>query len=107
MNKLMSVHETEDFIHNNECAMLYFSSVECSVCVSVWNQLQNLLKSFPHIKVAKIEVPEVLEVTGEYSIFTVPVVVFFLEGREILRQGRFFNFNELEQKLSRYYQYCN
>lgn len=103
MEQLKSMNEIEEFLYNNERAILYFSSDECSVCHSVEYQLEKLLEKFPHIKVAKIKVLELLEVTGKYLIFTVPEMLFFLQGKEVFRQGRFFNFSELEEEIENWY----
>ena len=37
-------------------------------------------------------------------IFTVPALLVYSEGKEILRVARFFNFKEIEEKLDRYYE---
>lgn len=103
MEQLKSMYEIEEFLHNNEQAILYFSSDECSVCHSVENQLQDLLVNFPHLKASKVKVPELMEVTGKYLIFTVPEMLFFLKGKEVFRQGRFFKFKELEEEIKNWY----
>lgn len=41
---------------------------------------------------------KVMEVAGRFSVFTVPLLLLFIEGTESLREARFV---QLEQKLKR------
>ena len=36
-------------------------------------------------------------------MFTIPAILVYSEGKEILREARFFNFKEIENFLDRYY----
>ena len=40
---------------------------------------------------------------GYFSVFTIPAILVYSEGKEILREARFFNFKEIENFLDRYY----
>ncbi|MPN50903.1 hypothetical protein SDC9_198543 [bioreactor metagenome] len=46
-----------------------------------------------------------IEASGEFMVFTVPTLILFAEGKEIARQGRFINFDELEFEVNRWYEF--
>ena len=53
-------------------------------------------KNFPSYH---IEAPEIPEAVGQLSLFSVPVVILFYEGREIHRQAKIIDFNELNYRM--------
>lgn len=74
----------------------------CSVCVPVSIKLEHLLKDYPQIPLYQIFVDDVTEIQGQLLIFTVPTIVFFSEGKEILRESRFIDFNRMDRLLSNF-----
>ncbi|MGS0652561.1 thioredoxin family protein, partial [Staphylococcus arlettae] len=46
---------------------------------------------------------EVEAIAGELTIFTVPVDLIFLNGKEMHRQGRFIDMQQFEKQLSLMY----
>lgn len=52
------------------------------------------------IKVAKIYIDELVEITGQFLVFTVPTILIMHEGREILRESRFIDLQAVERTLS-------
>ena len=39
-------------------------------------------------------------VAGAFSVFTVPALLLFVEGKEMVRKARFVVMNELEQQIA-------
>lgn len=103
MQELESFEDLESFIKGNKTPLLYIYSKECGVCGGILGDLENLLNKFPNIKNCKVDIEKIPEVAGELTIFTVPVIVFFYEEKEILRQGKFIDFKDLNNKLEKYY----
>lgn len=79
--------------------ILYFSSEDCNVCQSVFPKLINIINAYS-IKVAKVDVAKHREIAGQLLIFTLPTILIMYEGREILRESRFIDFQRVERALS-------
>ncbi|MCE0741934.1 MULTISPECIES: thioredoxin family protein [Bacillus] len=104
MTKLHSLDSMENFIKQHQFSFLYISRPGCTVCHAVLPQLRILLEQFPNIKLGHINADDVEEVAGRFSVFTVPVLLLFIDGTEFLREARFVHFEQLEERLKRVYQ---
>ncbi|MCY8072611.1 thioredoxin family protein [Bacillus inaquosorum] len=104
MTKLHSLDSIENIIKQHQFSFLYISRPGCTVCHAVLPQLRILLEQFPNIKLGHINADDVEEVAGRFSVFTVPVLLLFIDGTEFLREARFVHFEQLEERLKRVYQ---
>ncbi|MCS4467630.1 thioredoxin family protein [Clostridium botulinum] len=50
------------------------------------------------MKVFNVNIDNFKEASGRYNIFTVPTTLFYIEGKEILREGRYTSLIEFEKK---------
>ncbi|MEK5098385.1 thioredoxin family protein [Bacillus sp. FSL W8-0848] len=101
--ELTSMISIEKFVNDHKLSFIYISRPQCTVCHAVLPQLRALLAQFPKIKLGHIDADIVEEVAGRFSVFTVPVLLLFIEGTEFLREARFVHFEQFEQKLKRVY----
>jgi thiol-disulfide isomerase/thioredoxin len=81
--------------------LLYISRPNCSVCHALLPQVEEVLEEYPGIASIHADAEAIPEIAGEYSIFTVPVLIVFIEGKEVLRKARFVPIDELNHGLSR------
>ncbi|MGH4052754.1 MAG: thioredoxin family protein [Clostridium sp.] len=102
MNKLKSIDDIKDFIKKNKFVMVYFSSDGCNVCENILPRLEEMLKKHSKVVSGHVEVQNLPSVASIFSVFTIPTIMIFLEGKEILNQTRFINFLELEEKIHRF-----
>lgn len=102
--RIKSIEHIETFITENRLAFLYFSRPNCSVCHGLLPQVQQLMNSYPQINTAHINVEEVQEVAGRFSIFTIPVLLLFVDGKEYIREARIVHLDLLEEKIRRIYE---
>ncbi|HLS22592.1 MAG TPA: thioredoxin family protein [Pseudogracilibacillus sp.] len=102
---LTSLDDVEDFVEQNELAFLYFTMPNCSVCHGLKPQIEQMLKQYPEIKVAEIDASAVPEAAGQYSIFTAPVLLLFVAGKEYLREARIVHTAQLNEQLARIYEH--
>lgn len=88
-------------IEGTDQLLVYVSHPGCSVCHSLKPQVEAMLTEFPNVESIAIDSDEVPDIAGAYSIFTVPVVMFFLDGKEMFRRARFVPIGELTHQLER------
>ena len=102
---IISINEFEDFIRSSKAALVYFSNSECSVCKVLKPKVLDLLsENFPEIKPAYVDCEKMKELAAQNSIFTIPVVTIFFEGKESIRRTRNINLDELKSILNRPYE---
>jgi thioredoxin-like negative regulator of GroEL len=105
MNMVDSGEALARFIRDNEMVLIYFGTQKCSVCNVMEPKVEELLKNYLRIKSAKIDVEKSLQISAEYSIFTIPVILLFIEGKEVIREARYISLQDVNNKIERYYDF--
>jgi thioredoxin 1 len=103
MKVLNTLDEVDEFIKNNTIAMIYFASEGCNVCGVLLPKIEEMIIKFPKIKISKVQIDNFTEAAGQYSIFTLPAILVYIEGKEIIREARFISVEMLERTIERYY----
>ena len=104
MNKLHSDNEIIDLIKNNSMAVIYFTGSVCGACEAIKIKIEDILKRFPKINSGEINVEKHLDLAAKYDIFSVPIFLLFIEGKESIRLGRNLDLLELDANIKRYYE---
>ncbi|WP_156290305.1 thioredoxin family protein [Oceanobacillus salinisoli] len=102
--ELTNMDMVEQFIQDNTLSFLYISRPNCSVCHGLLPQVQALLEKYPEIQLGHINTEAVEAVAGRFNIFTVPVLLLFVEGKEFIREARIVHMDLLEDKLDKIYE---
>jgi len=103
MDIINSIEKINDLINNNEMLLIYFGSDTCGVCNSMMPKIEKMLERFKEIKSVKVEPEKSLELSAKYNVFTIPVIILFIQGKETIREARIISIENFEQKISRYY----
>jgi len=104
MRELDSYAELVELMRREPAALFYFSTPSCGVCKSLKPKVIALVEEhFPHMRSYYINTEGVSEARGQFSVYSVPVVLVFFGGREYIREARNFGIMELGAKIDRYY----
>lgn len=98
-----SMEELQLFMNEDGLRFIYVMHSKCSVCHDLFPQVKEILQLFPDIHVGKIQLDDVPETAGFLSVFTVPVLLLYINGKETIRVARFVHLNELQEKIARVY----
>lgn len=93
--KITDINEIRQH-QNNNLSIFLAKSNGCGVCDITKVQLESLLKPY-NIELHEVYIDEVPEFRGEHLVFTVPTVLLFSKGKEILRESRFIDLNKIER----------
>ena len=106
MREFKELHSNEeiDQLLDHQLSFLYISREGCSVCHGLLPQVQQLMENYPKIKLGHVDVTDVPEVAGRFSIFTVPVLILFVDGKEYLREARIVQMGQFNEKISKIYE---
>jgi thiol-disulfide isomerase/thioredoxin len=84
--------------------LVYFSTPSCQVCKALRPKVADLLVTeFPRMRSLYVDCTRAPDIAARFSVFAVPTLVVFLEGREWIRKGRSFAIAELRAELARPY----
>ena len=100
----MKVEDFNNIIKNNEAILIYFSGTNCGVCKVLQPQIKELLDSkYPKIVQKYIVAEDEKELCANLSIFAVPTLIVYFDGKEFIRKSRNFSALELDKELERPY----
>ncbi|MEL1134291.1 thioredoxin family protein [Desulfitobacterium sp. THU1] len=85
---LQNQQHLEQLLKVKKLNLLYFSSSSCNVCHVFMPKVLKLANEY-NIPVVEIDIEKHREVAGQTLVFTVPTLLVMHEGKEILRESRF------------------
>jgi len=104
MQSLSSYAEILEKIRTEKALLLYLSFPTCGVCKSIQPKVISLVeKNFDKMSMYYVDIDAIPEARGQLSVFTVPAVLVFFDGKEAVREARNFGINELGAKIDRYF----
>ena len=87
-----------------EDGILYFWNDACSVCEPLYEKLSELINTeFPKLDIRKIDISHSPDLRAKYQVFTSPLIIFLLDGREYFRTSGNVSLYELSEKIERLY----
>ncbi|MBD3809517.1 MAG: thioredoxin family protein [Sulfuricurvum sp.] len=101
MQTLDSINQT---LTSHDAVMLYFSAPTCNVCYALKPKLtQAITEYFPTFIIESIDISEKPEIASHFSVFAIPTVLIFFQGREFLRKTRHMSVGEVIEDIRRPY----
>jgi thioredoxin 1 len=102
---MKTLSEIETIISNNPAVMLYFSAPTCNVCHALKPKLfEAVEQNFEQFEIISIDISETPEIASHFSVFAIPTLVVFLDGREFLRKSRHMSVGEVIEAIRRPYE---
>ena len=78
--------------------ILYFETSDCGVCHAIFPKLKRTLHDY-EIDIVKIDAVENAEIAAQQLVFTVPTILLWAEGKEMLRESRYIDFSKITRIL--------
>ena len=83
---------------------ILFGGKQCNVCHALRPQLENMLAlHYPDITSVYIDCEVSPEICAQHSVFTLPAVQFYIEGKKVTEFARSFSVEQLIQSMHRSY----
>jgi thiol-disulfide isomerase/thioredoxin len=101
MKEISSFEELENDIRESRMLLAYFSAPDCGVCGALKPKVIEILEEYPDIESRYINVREQQEAAAQHTIFTIPGILVFAEGRESIREARFVHIDDLRHRIDR------
>jgi len=101
MNTIENIEQT---IKENLAVMVYFSAPTCNVCHALKPKLLEAInRNFKEFEIISVDTSIDQEIAAHYSVFAIPTVVIFLDGKEFLRKSRHMSVDEVVREIKRPY----
>jgi thioredoxin-like negative regulator of GroEL len=85
-------------------AIIYFSHQQCNVCKVLKPKIRDMIENnFPRMMLYYVNTREHPDMAGQYSVFTVPTILVFFEGREYIRESRHISIPAFQDRLEKLY----
>lgn len=91
------------FIAGHSYVVLYLSRPDCGVCSALRPRIEEIVASLPESRFYAIDLDETPAAAAEYSVFTIPAIIVYVDGRETLREARYLSVQELQSRMMRLY----
>ncbi|QEN06934.1 thioredoxin [Oceanispirochaeta crateris] len=104
MTDLKDMQEIQDLMSSDGFHLFYLSRPACGVCTAVKEKVLVLLEDFPHIDSYYVNLDLVPEAAGQFSIFTIPAILLYVNGSEYVREARYLSITDLEHQIRRPYE---
>lgn len=101
MEKIIDFNDIEIQTQKHPLLLLYATITGCVVCHDTLPRVDELMKEM-NIPVFEVNASEIPMARGQLGLFTAPVAMVFFHGREVFRQGRFIDLQELRSVIDTY-----
>lgn len=88
-------------IFNNKLVLTYFEGSTCGACVVIKNKLNEISRRNKLLKFIVIDAIKNPKLAVEYEVFSVPLAILFVEGKESTRFGRNIDLLQFEMQIDR------
>lgn len=100
-----TIENIDKIIQENPAVMVYFSAPTCNVCHALKPKLLEAIEgNFEHFKIISVDTSLSQDVAAHFSVFAIPTVLIFLDGREFLRKSRHMSVDEVIREIKRPYE---
>ena len=101
--KLDTFESVQNNINQNKMTVVYFTGNSCGACEVIKEKIEKFLENYPNIKAYEVNGEENTKIAYKYSVFSMPVFLLFIEGKESIRTGKHVDLLSLERSIDRYY----
>ncbi len=101
----MDINEFDEYIKKTPSVLVYLSTEACSVCKVLKPKIINMLDtSFPKMDFLYIDCEKQKEIAAQNTVFAVPTILVFFEGKENIRKSRSVGIEQLKSEIKRIYE---
>ncbi|MBN2825811.1 MAG: thioredoxin family protein [Campylobacterales bacterium] len=100
----MTLPQLQSKIAQSEGILLYFWGDNCNVCEALRPKIKEAFdENFPKIEQIYLNAKENIEIAAHYSVFSIPTMMVFLDGKEFTKASRNISIEQLITQVDRPY----
>ena len=85
-------------------SFIYLTTENCNVCKILQPKLRQLTKTYKESTFNLIDLGVNNDAAGFFMTFSIPTFLVYSEGKELIRESRHMDLEEIKLKLDRYYE---
>lgn len=97
------MNKYDELINRNKIVVLYFEGSTCGACEVIKRKILTILDEYKEVRLKVINGLEEKEISAQYNVFSLPITILFINGKETIRFGRYVDMMEFKNMLNRYY----
>lgn len=101
MNEIKKYSEIHQVLQK-DLVMVIAKSHNCSMCNSILQMLEQNVSNLDQIEKYAIYIDDIDQFRGDHLIFSVPTVLIFSNGKELLRESRYINYAKIDRLIDLY-----
>jgi len=102
--QITKIEKMKEILESEKATIVYFTSPKCNVCKTLRPKIMELMsEEFPEMGKYFVDIAETQDVPAQFSIFTAPTILVFLEGKEFARKSRAMSPSQLVEEIRRPY----
>ena len=99
-----SIEEFSEVSRSSTAVCFYLSTPECNVCKVLKPKVIEMINTnYPEMNFCYVDLNEAKEIAGQLSVFSVPTILVYFDGKETIRVSRNVHLEELREQIERYY----
>lgn len=103
MNEIASFDELTALIERTPFLVAYFSRPDCGVCTALKPKIRDIVAGHDRAHFQYVNLDAVPEAAAQHSIFTIPGILVFVDGKETIREARYIDTETFAQQVARLY----
>lgn len=104
MLEFNTLDDVKQFLKTGRIRLVYLSRPACGVCVAIKPKVSEMLNKYPEAEGVYINMDRIPESAGEFSIFTIPGIIVYVDGKEMIREARYISIEDLTSRIGRFYE---
>lgn len=98
IKKYKDIHK----ILQKDFVMIIAKTHTCTACQSILGMLEKNVPNLDKIEINAVFIDDMEQFRGDHLIFSVPTVLVFSEGKELLRESRYINYDKITRLIDLY-----
>lgn len=99
MNHLTNITDIEEVISKNRICLFYIKAPDCGVCNIMFSKVEQLVENYPRLLSFYTDITEEPLIASRFLVYAGPTALLILEGKEVYRNSRFIDLEELKRKI--------
>ncbi|MBW6409903.1 thioredoxin family protein [Clostridium sp. YB-6] len=84
-------------------SVIYFSTNTCGACIILKEKIRELIYDYSNIKMCEVLGDTSIDISAYFNVYSVPIMIFFIDGKEAFRESKYSSIEEIKKKIDRYY----
>jgi thiol-disulfide isomerase/thioredoxin len=97
--KTLNDYKEIEQVLQKEFVMILAKTHTCSACQTIYDVLKRNVPNIENVEVYNVYIDDLDRFRGDHLIFSVPTVLIFSEGKELLRESRYINYAKIARLI--------